>query len=152
MSASATLPAWMSAHFVKPPPSAPSSTGAASGTASSAPATNGAAAGAASRTQSAAAVKGAITVIAAALRYNEMSPAQGYEAFDVDQDGTVSLDDLSVAADKLDLRLEPAQLAALLAFLDVRGVGFADTEAWCAVMADADYDDMLRDRGVDVDA
>ena len=41
-------------------------------------------------------MKYAIAVIAAALRYNEMNAAQGYAAFDVDEDGRVSLDDLTV--------------------------------------------------------
>ena len=50
----------------------------------------------ASRPQIAASVKYAIAVIAAALRYNEMNAAQGYAAFDVDEDGRVSLDDLTV--------------------------------------------------------
>jgi len=56
-----------------------------------------------------------------------------------------------VAADEMDLRLEEPQLKALLQFLDVRGVGSADPDAWAAVMSDADYDDVLRHR-VDLDA
>ena len=37
-------------------------------------------------------------VICAALRYNELDAAQGYDAFDLDEDGVVSLRDLEDAA------------------------------------------------------
>lgn len=137
------LPAWMSAHFIKPPASG-LSTGQYAAAARSSATASGAAVERAH-------VQTAINVLAAALRYNEMDPLVGYEAFDMDKDGAVSLDDLVKSADQLNLRLDPAQLEALVAFLDVHRVGSADPDKWVDVMSSADHEAVLRSRGLDAD-
>jgi Ca2+-binding EF-hand superfamily protein/chromosome segregation ATPase len=93
-------------------------------------------------------VQGSIDIVAASLQFNELSPEDGYDAVDADEDGYVSLPDLKKAAEQLALNLDIIQIEALHRFLDVNQVGIADKDRWVEVMASANTEDVLRSRGV----
>jgi Ca2+-binding EF-hand superfamily protein len=76
-----------------------------------------------------------IGVIAASLASTGLSPEDGYDAFDVDEDGRVSLPDLQNALEQLDL--DSAAADGLHRFLDVRKEGFVDRGLWVKEMASA---------------
>ena len=76
-----------------------------------------------------------IGVIAASLVSTGLSPEDGYDAFDVDEDGKVSLPDLQNALEQLDL--DSAAAEGLHRFLDVRKEGFVDRGLWVKEMASA---------------
>ena len=76
-----------------------------------------------------------IGVIAASLASTGLSPEDGYDAFDVDGDGKVSLPDLQNALEQLDL--DSAAADGLHRFLDVRKEGFVDRGLWVKEMASA---------------
>eukprot|EP00961_Rhodomonas_salina_P265983 3595250-Rhodomonas_salina.4 len=50
-----------------------------------------------------------VDIVAASLAYNNLSAADGYDAFDDDMDGVVSLTDLRTAVELLQLNLEEAE-------------------------------------------
>ena len=72
----------------------------------------------------------ALDLIAASLAYNNLSPEDGYDAFDVDEDGKVSLDDLTSAVASLNLQLENEGIRAAFAHLDHENTGFIDKDVW----------------------
>ena len=79
--------------------------------------------------------------IRAALAVNQMSPGDGYDAFDEDKDGKVSLADLQAASKQFNLNLDPSAVAELYKFLDPREEGAADKEVWRKAMSGASTED-----------
>jgi hypothetical protein len=86
--------------------------------------------------------------IAAALIYNELTPEQGYDAFDEDEDGKVSLKDLHAAVNKLKLGLEPSLVTQLFYHLDPEKLGYISFDSWKDTLAYAEVDGILHSRGI----
>eukprot|EP00961_Rhodomonas_salina_P150066 2020730-Rhodomonas_salina.1 len=92
--------------------------------------------------------QGAADTIAAALEYNKLSPSEGYDAFDVDEDGKVSWEDLKQAVETLRLELAEADVQAFFEQLDESKSGHISKDAWQRTMRDAHADTVLKSRGV----
>ena len=86
--------------------------------------------------------------LAAALRYNELSPRSGFERLDVDCDGCISMADLEAARQRLELNISPEPLAAMHKAMDERGDGLVDVDAWTRFLTGRQTDAVLRSRGV----
>jgi chromosome segregation ATPase len=91
----------------------------------------------------------AINTIAAALVYNQLSPEDGYDAFDADEDGQVSLSDLVSAVTQLQLEISEGDCRSVFESLDAGKTGFIPKAAWLEAIAGANTQDILRSRGVD---
>ena len=90
----------------------------------------------------------AINTIAAALIFNELSPEDGYDAFDADEDGQVSLSDLQSAVTQLQLEISEQNSASLFESLDADKTGFIPKAAWLEAIAGAKTEDILKSKGV----
>jgi hypothetical protein len=79
--------------------------------------------------------------VAAYLDYFSMLPDEGYNAFDSDGDGAVSLEDLRSSAMAAGLELAEEELLAAFSVLDPGSTGSAIRSAWSAAVgaADASY-------------
>lgn len=93
-------------------------------------------------------VQMAIDTIAAALVFNELSHDEGYDAFDADEDGQVSLSDLQSAVKQLQLDMSEENSTCLFNSLVPSKIGFINREAWVQAMAGANTDDILKSRGI----
>jgi len=90
----------------------------------------------------------AINTVAASLIFNELSPEDGYDAFDADEDGQVSLSDLQSAVESLSLDISEQDVKGLFVNLDAGTTGFIPKAAWVQAIAGADADAVLRARGL----
>jgi Ca2+-binding EF-hand superfamily protein len=88
-------------------------------------------------------------MLAAALKYNELTPAEGFEELDIDEDDRISLSDLSAAVQTLGLTVEPDALTALHQAMDKHGTGLVELGPWCEMLSNRKTADVLRSRGVD---
>jgi Ca2+-binding EF-hand superfamily protein len=93
-------------------------------------------------------VAASIDVVAAALRFNGLSPKEGYDAFDNDGDGKVSFQDLQDAVDALNLDLTPEAVEQLFVYLEYRDMQYIDMEMWIHEISSARPEDVLKSRGV----
>ena len=100
--------------------------------------------------QKSAHVERAITTIAAAVVYNEVSAGDAYEAFDVDEDGKLSRLDLLHAVKTLRLGLSEGDVRTLFEELDPDQQGYISEETWIEGVSAADVRDVLRSRGVPI--
>lgn len=73
-------------------------------------------------------VNKALRLIAATLQYNNLSSEEGFEAFDSDGDGSISIDDLCGIAMNLNLELSEKELTDLHKALDDDSDGFVSSE------------------------
>jgi len=94
-------------------------------------------------------VDAAADQLAAALQYNELSLATGFEELDQDGDSKISIDDLRAAVSTMGLNISDGALAALHAGMDSRGNGLIELESWCAFLANRNTAEVLLSRGVD---
>ena len=95
----------------------------------------------------------AIDVVAATLSYNSLTADKGFEAFDLDEDGKLSLNDLMESANQLQMGIADADLRTLFASLeDAADPGFINKEAWVQAVGASDTADVLRSRGVSMPA
>jgi Ca2+-binding EF-hand superfamily protein len=79
-----------------------------------------------------------IDKIAEVILFNGMEPEKGFEAFDVDNDGLLSMSDLSTACSTLSLEgVTATHVEELFAFLDQDGNGSVDQQEWAAVVRHA---------------
>lgn len=67
-----------------------------------------------------------IAAIAAVLHFNDVSPERGYDIFDVDKDGKISLKDLQEAASSLHMETSFEDVNRLFEVLDEDCDGFVD--------------------------
>ena len=92
----------------------------------------------------------AMNAIAATLRVNSLSPVDGYDEFDDDQDGRLSMSDLKAANSILHMDLSEENLRALFLLLDPLNEGYIRQEQWTKSFALATgVEDLLRSRGCD---
>ena len=91
-------------------------------------------------------VQAAVNTIAAALIFNGLNPEDGYDAFDADEDGQVSLKDLQNAVKTLSLEIAEEDSKRLFETLDTGKNGFIAREAWVEAMSDANTEDVLKSR------
>jgi hypothetical protein len=92
------------------------------------------------------AVKRVAGCISAALQLNGLEAAQGYDAFDLDEDSVLSLQDLVDASEALDLNLPADHLAQFLAFVEATGGGNSaehQRKGWQQVLSEADGGSVL---------
>ena len=79
-----------------------------------------------------------IDKIAEVILFNGMEPEKGFEAFDVDNDGLLSMSDLSTACGTLGLEgVTATHVEELFAFLDQDGDGSVDRQEWAVVVRHA---------------
>ena len=90
-----------------------------------------------------------IDVLAATLSYNSLCAADGYDAFDTDEDGKVLLNDLFFSVAHLQMDIADADVKTLFASLEDRtDAGFISKEAWVQAVTSANTSDILKSRGV----
>jgi hypothetical protein len=80
-----------------------------------------------------------INLIAAALRFNDLSLQDGYDAFDVDDDGKVSLSDLQAAVSTLSLGISEDDCKSLFEGMS-GGKGHIERSSWVRTVGDADQE------------
>ena len=86
--------------------------------------------------------------IAALLDYNYLAHQDGFEAFDVDQDDKISMQDLMEAAESMKLEVSAEVLAQWFRTVNMRGDGMMTFEEWDTALGYANSEDVLRSRGV----
>ena len=86
---------------------------------------------------------------AAALVFNNLSHKDGYDSFDADGDGRLSLQDLLDAVAQLALEITEEDSTNLFAYLDTDGAGFIKREAWLQALEGANAEEVLKSRGID---
>ena len=86
--------------------------------------------------------------IAAALEFNQLSVAEGFDAFDADGDGFISYDDLNATAISLDLAIPPADVERLHRHMDASSTGLITLEAFTRLVGAADPQSVLESRGL----
>ncbi len=67
-----------------------------------------------------------------ALSFNHLTIKDGFNAFDVDEDGLISLRDLQSSVDDLQLELDVETIQLMHRFLDVDADGFISKKEWIA--------------------
>jgi Ca2+-binding EF-hand superfamily protein len=77
------------------------------------------------------------SMIAASLRFNNLDAEEGYAAFDVDEDGKLSLSDMMIAADALQLNTLQNDMKKLFKRIDVNDSGYIDRAGWSNMIANA---------------
>ena len=92
----------------------------------------------------------ALDMIAASLTYNSLSLGQGFDSFDADEDGLISLKDLDVVVKQLELELSDAEVRGLHDFMDMDKDGMVSRQEWEQVLAGARGNEVLKSRGVAV--
>eukprot|EP00960_Hanusia_phi_P021151 624882-Hanusia_phi.AAC.1 len=107
--------------------------------------------GEATRGAGASDVEQAINIISACLKYNKLSPANGYDAFDSDEDGKVSFADMRMASSVLDLGIGEDVLEKVYNQMDPEGEGHISREAWYAALAGANAEEVLQSRGIQLE-
>ena len=93
--------------------------------------------------------KKGVELLAAVLRYNGLSPAEGFEEF-ADEHGCISLDYFMQTISALQLGLDQSGLASLFRVLDVNASGMLSRDGWVQTLQNIDPDQVLRDRGVNL--
>jgi hypothetical protein len=91
--------------------------------------------------------KKGVELLAAVLRYNGLSPAEGFEEF-ADEHGCICLDDFIQTVSALQLGLDKSGLAGLFRVLDVNACGMLSRDGWVQTLQNIDSEKVLRDRGV----
>lgn len=92
----------------------------------------------------------ALDLIAAALSFNGVNAeAEGYDCFDLDSDGAVTLKDFEQSCESLQLELTPAALKAVWQLLDSTRSGMVQRETWAVYMRTTQVERVLRARGVE---
>jgi hypothetical protein len=93
-------------------------------------------------------ITGSLDAIAAALAFNKLTIDQGYDAFDADEDGKVSLKDLLAAENILRLGISESSVQALFDHLDPDKLGYISRDHWKDALASAKADHVLRECGL----
>jgi len=91
--------------------------------------------------------KKGVELLAAVLRYNGLSPAEGFEEF-ADEHGYISMDEFMQNVSVLQLGLDQSGLAGLFRVLDVNASGMLSRDGWVKTLQNIDPEQVLRDRGV----
>lgn len=86
--------------------------------------------------------------IAAALEFNQLSVAEGFDAFDADGDGFISYDDLNATALSLELAIPSSDVERLHRHMDTSSTGLITLESFTALVGSADAQSVLQSRGV----
>ena len=89
-----------------------------------------------------------LSTILAVLKFNDLDIATGYDVFDYDQDGRISLRDLRRKCQELSLEMSAEAVVALFqALVDAR-TGHVSRDVWAESLANGDADSVLAKRGV----
>ena len=86
--------------------------------------------------------------IAALLDYNDLAHQDGFEAFDVDEDERINMEDLLAAAESLQLDANAEELSLWFRAVNVSGDGRITFQEWNAALGSANSEEVLRSRGV----
>ena len=86
--------------------------------------------------------------IAALLDYNDLAHQDGFEAFDVDEDDRINMEDLLAAAESLQLDANAEDLSLWFRAVNVSGDGRITFQEWNAALGSANSEEVLRSRGV----
>mmetsp|Transcript_38538 Transcript_38538/g.77242 ORF Transcript_38538/g.77242 Transcript_38538/m.77242 type:complete len:144 (+) Transcript_38538:563-994(+) len=89
-----------------------------------------------------------INIVAASLEFNRLSATDGYDAFDADEDGLVSLSDLQTAVETLELNLKQSEVETLFKHLEAAEGGHVSKDKWQEAMGSAKTTEILQSRGV----
>ena len=89
-----------------------------------------------------------LSIIMAVLKLNSIDVESGYDIFDFDQDGWISLRDLRKKSEELCLELMGQDIVELFQVLVDPRTGFVSREAWAENLTRGDSDTVLRNRGV----
>ena len=91
-----------------------------------------------------------LSTILALLKFNNVDVASGYDVFDYDMDGRVSLRDLRRKCQELELDVSPDDIYELFqALADARTNSYISREAWQQCLMSGDADGVLTKRGVE---
>ena len=89
-----------------------------------------------------------LSTILAVLKFNDLDIATGYDVFDCDQDGRISLRDLKIKCKEFALEMSAEAIVQLFqALVDTR-TGHINRDAWAESLATGDADVVLARRGV----
>eukprot|EP00960_Hanusia_phi_P000971 26880-Hanusia_phi.AAC.1 len=83
--------------------------------------------------------------------FNQLGTEDGFEAFDLDKDGVISLQDFKAGSQQLQLGLADSDLESWFNFASRNHQGGILIEAWNLLLDDANAEDILRSHGVDLD-
>ena len=86
--------------------------------------------------------------IAALLDYNYLAHQDGFEAFDVDEDDKISLQDLMESAESMKLQISAKALAEWFRTVNMSGDGMMTFVEWDTALGYANSEDVLRSRSV----
>jgi len=86
--------------------------------------------------------------IAALLDYNNLDNRQGFEAFDIDEDDVISMQDLKGAASSLALDVDEQNLHKWLQQYNKTGNGLMSEEEWNVAIDASNPSDILASRGI----
>jgi len=89
-----------------------------------------------------------LSTILAVLKFNGLDIATGYDVFDCDQDGRISLRDLRRKCQELDLEMSAEAIVELFQALNDTRTGHISRDAWGESLASGDADSVLAKRGV----
>jgi hypothetical protein len=93
-------------------------------------------------------LQNSVDVVAAALSYNELSVSEGYDAFDADEDGQISLEALKSAVKQLSLNLTPEATFELFQYMQGGVTGSVTREEWLRVISIGRGEAVLQSLGV----
>jgi hypothetical protein len=89
-----------------------------------------------------------LNTILAVLKFNSIDVPTGYDVFDFDQDGRLSLRDLRKKCQELALEMSAEAVVELFQALADARTGFISREVWEECLASGDADSVLNQRGV----
>ena len=89
-----------------------------------------------------------LSTILAVLKFNNLDIAMGYDVFDYDEDGHVSLRDLRKKCAELALEISPEGITELFQALAGVRTGHISKNVWAESLANGDADSVLAKRGV----
>jgi Ca2+-binding EF-hand superfamily protein len=94
-------------------------------------------------------LRDSIDIVAAALKYNSLSVDEGYDAFDIDEDGRVSFEDLKNAIGQLSINMSEEAMTELYEHLGGGAQGYVMRQDWVRIISTGRGGEVLKSMGVD---
>eukprot|EP00960_Hanusia_phi_P027546 746888-Hanusia_phi.AAC.1 len=89
-----------------------------------------------------------LDLLAAALLYNDLTPEEGFEVFDIDCDGRIGLSEFLQTSQPLLGMMDEATHIQLFKAMDLDGVGSIERHNWIELLLGYDAAQVLTERGI----